>query len=345
MRRCLQLARCGAGATAPNPMVGAVLVQNGKIIGEGFHARFGEAHAEVNCLQSVLPEQRPLIPACTLYVSLEPCAHHGKTPPCADLIIREKIGSVVVGCRDPFVEVDGRGIEKLKAAGISVTTGVLEQECLELNRRFILFHTRHRPYLILKWAQTANAIMGGTGGKRLIISNPCSDRLVHRWRSAEASILIGTNTAALDNPELTTRKWVGKNPLRIVLDSQLRLNENLKIFDGSVPTLVFNRIKEARKGDLIHKKIPETGWTLSALMQELYQLKILSVMVEGGPQLIRSFIEEGLWDEARVITNTILGMQEGLPAPILKDAVLFREHELLTDQVRYYRPGRPAEFT
>ena len=232
-------------------MVGAILVHKNTIIGEGYHRVYGEGHAEVNCLQSVLPQHQHLIKESALYVSLEPCAHFGKTPPCADLIIRHQIPEVVVGCRDPFVQVDGKGFEKLTAAGVKVTVGVLEKECKALNKRFFTFHTKHRPYIILKWAQTGDGKIAAASlpsqeaenqlfQNRLLISNDYSNRLVHQWRSEEHSILVGTQTALLDNPELTTRLWPGANPVRLVIDQDLRLPNHLKLFNSALPTIVFN---------------------------------------------------------------------------------------------------------
>ena len=231
MHRCLELAQLAAGNTAPNPMVGSVLVHNDKIIGEGYHQVYGQAHAEVNCISSVKPEHQGLIPQSTIYVSLEPCAHFGKTPPCADLIIKHQIPKVVVGCRDPFVQVNGKGIEKLQAAGIEVTVGVLEKECKELNKRFFTFHTEHRPYIILKWAQTADLKIAAEDYGRVLISNAQSNRIVHKWRSEEMAILVGTNTALFDDPELNTRLWPGGHPIRLVVDMNLRLPSSLKLFN------------------------------------------------------------------------------------------------------------------
>src|SRR5687767_13525023 len=241
MQRCLQLARLGAGSVAPNPMVGAVLVSDDRVIGEGWHQQFGKAHAEVNCFDSVLPGNRELVAGSILYVSLEPCAHFGKTPPCTDLIIKNKIRKVVVGCRDPFKEVNGKGIEKLKAAGIEVETGVLENECKEINKRFFCFHEKHRPFIILKWAHTADGKMGfESSTDRLFITNEYTNRLVHKWRSEESAVMVGTNTALRDDPELTVRLWTGASPVRAVIDRELKLPASLKIFDGQYPTIVFN---------------------------------------------------------------------------------------------------------
>ncbi|HEY2720248.1 MAG TPA: bifunctional diaminohydroxyphosphoribosylaminopyrimidine deaminase/5-amino-6-(5-phosphoribosylamino)uracil reductase RibD, partial [Chitinophagaceae bacterium] len=223
MHRCLDLARLGAGHVAPNPMVGAVLVHDERIIGEGYHQQYGGPHAEPNCIASVKKEEQHLISESILYVSLEPCAHYGKTPPCADLIIKNKIPRVVIGCFDPFEEVNGKGIEKLKGAGIDVLVGILEHECKKLNKRFFLYYQQHRPYIILKWAQSSNQKIGAGAGNRTYISNEFTNRLVHKWRSEEAAILVGTNTALQDDPELTTRSWIGNNPRRLVMDMDLKL--------------------------------------------------------------------------------------------------------------------------
>ncbi|MBO9572642.1 MAG: bifunctional diaminohydroxyphosphoribosylaminopyrimidine deaminase/5-amino-6-(5-phosphoribosylamino)uracil reductase RibD, partial [Chitinophagaceae bacterium] len=243
MRRCIELAQLAAGHVAPNPLVGAVLVHKDKIIGEGYHHVYGGPHAEVNCINSVPPESKHLISSSVLYVSVEPCAHYGKTPPCADLIIRSRIPAVVIGCRDPFKDVNGKGIEKLQAAGINVILDILEKECRELNKRFLTFHTLHRPYIILKWAQTADKKIGNYGNNRLHITNDTTNRLVHKWRSEEAAIMVGTNTAAADNPQLTNRLWEGRSPTRIIIDYDLRLPHSLNVFDKSVKTIVFNTIK------------------------------------------------------------------------------------------------------
>ena len=236
MTRCLQLAQLGAGNVAPNPMVGAVLVYEEKIIGEGYHRKYGEAHAEVNCINSVKESNRELIEKSTLYVSLEPCSHYGKTPPCSDLIIQNKIKKVVIGCQDIYKEVSGKGILKLRNAGVEVISGVLEKESVDLNKRFFTFHQKFRPYIILKWAQTANTKIGSTN-ERILISNEYTNRLVHKWRSEEAAVLVGTNTAVQDDPFLTTRLWKGKNPVRIVIDKELKLPPSLNIFDTNSQTI------------------------------------------------------------------------------------------------------------
>lgn len=345
MERCIELARLGAGSVAPNPMVGAVLVYNNRIIGEGWHQQYGQAHAEVNCIASVKEEDKSFISQSVLYVSLEPCSHFGKTPPCTDLIIRNKIPKVVIGCRDPFKEVDGRGIEKLKAAGIEVVPGVMEQECKELNKRFFTFHQLQRPYIILKWAQTSDGFIGAGNKERLLISNEYSNRLVHQWRSEEAAILVGTNTALADDPELTTRLWPGNSPVRLVVDMNLRLPASLKLFDSSIKTIVFNTVKQEEKENLLFYKLEKNKKFIPQLMDALYKLNLQSVLVEGGAALLHSFIDEGLWDEARVITNNELSFRllsggNGLPAPVLPVAVKVEEMTFLSDNISIFKhPG------
>ena len=245
MERCIELARLGAGFVAPNPMVGSVLVFEDRIIGEGYHQLYGKAHAEVNCISDAAIKHATsasngesfdaILQKSAIYVSLEPCAHFGKTPPCADLIISKKIPGVVIGCRDPFKEVDGKGIEKLLAAGVKVRLGIMEEKCRELNKRFFTFHTLKRPYIILKWAQSVDMKIAGDNS-RVLITNEITNRVVHKWRSEEASILVGTNTAMTDDPSLTNRLWSGNDPIRLVVDMNLRLPDSLKLFDGSVKT-------------------------------------------------------------------------------------------------------------
>jgi diaminohydroxyphosphoribosylaminopyrimidine deaminase/5-amino-6-(5-phosphoribosylamino)uracil reductase len=340
MQRCIQLARQASGWVAPNPMVGAVLVHGEKIIGEGWHQRYGESHAEVNCIASVKEKDKHLISSATFYVSLEPCAHFGKTPPCADLIIRHKIPLVVIGCRDPFTKVDGKGIEKLEAAGVRILLGVLGNECKELNKRFLTYHTLHRPYIILKWAQTSDGKVSGGNGRRLLISNEYSNRLVHRWRSEEAAILVGTNTALSDDPELTNRFWEGPSPVRLVLDKDLRLPLSLKIFNRGVRTIIFNTLKHEEEGNLLYYRLTREASIVHQIVRALYQLQIQSVLVEGGPQLLQSFIAEGLWDETRIIQNSKIKIQNGLPAPQLLHAHKIAEQTILTDTIETFQPFR-----
>ena len=319
-------------------MVGAVLVYNNRIIGEGYHMQYGQAHAEVNCINAVADADKELIPKSTLYVSLEPCAHFGKTPPCTDLIIAKKIPIVIIGCRDPFKEVNGKGVEKLLAAGIEVILPVLEAACKELNKRFFTFHTQHRPYIILKWAQTGNGIIGNEDHSRLLISNEFSNRLVHKWRSEEAAILAGTNTALFDNPSLTTRLWKGNNPVRLVVDMDLRLPSSLQLFDGSVRTIVFNSLKHEEDNNLLYYQVTKEVSIVHQVCNALYQLHIQSVLVEGGAQLLQSFINENMYDEAIVITNTDLQTANGIPAPLSSNMQLQDTIQLQSDTIRFYKP-------
>jgi len=337
MQRCLELAVLGAGSVAPNPVVGAVLVYDGRVIGEGYHRQYGEAHAEVNCINSVLKENEKYISKSTLYVSLEPCAHFGKTPPCADLIIENKIPNVVIGCKDSFAAVNGKGIEKLEAAGVNVIVGILEKEAIELNRRFFTFHQKQRPYIILKWAQSNDGRIAGAGSSRVLISNEFSNRLVHKWRSEEASILVGTNTALQDDPALTTRLWPGKNPVRIVIDKELKLPAHLKLLDGRVKTIVFNYARQEDKGLLSYQQLDKEKDILPQILSALHSQNIQTVIVEGGTKLLQSFIDEGLWDEARVITNSTLNMGKGLAAPVLKNNILVEEQMIENDVVSVWR--------
>lgn len=336
MQRCLQLAAMGAGHVAPNPMVGAVLVYNNRIIGEGYHMQYGEPHAEVNCIGSVADEDVQYIPDSVLYVSLEPCVHFGITPPCTDLILLNKIPNVVIGCRDSFPAVDGKGIEKLKAAGVNVVSGVLEKECLELNKRFFAFHDLKRPYIILKWAQSVDGKIAGPGSSRIPISNELTNRLVHKWRSEEAAIMVGTNTALNDDPSLTTRLWPGKDPVRVVIDKELKLPGGLKLFDKKTRTIVFNDKKQADDAMLSYFLLDKNKDNLSQIMEELYKERLQSVMVEGGAKLLQSFINAGLWDEARVISNQELVIGNGVVAPALKKSKLIKEEKIDTDIVSFF---------
>jgi diaminohydroxyphosphoribosylaminopyrimidine deaminase / 5-amino-6-(5-phosphoribosylamino)uracil reductase len=345
MQRCLNLAEKAEGMVAPNPMVGAVLVFEDRIIGEGFHQKYGEAHAEVNCFKNVKKEDELLISSSTLYVSLEPCAHFGKTPPCADLIIDKKVKKVVVGCQDPFHAVKGKGIEKIRAAGIEVEMSSLESECRELNNTFFTFHTFHRPYIILKWAQSNDLRLDNQKPERLLISNAYTNRLVHQWRSKTMAILIGTNTALADNPQLTTRLWRGKNPIRLVVDMDLVLPKNLLLFNDDATTIVFNSKQhslpedwDATSGDkgIYYYQVTEDVNLVHQMLNALYQLKIQSLMVEGGAYLLQSFIDEGVWDEARVITNKNLVVGEGLPAPVLTNQQIQKLEEIFSDTIHHY---------
>ncbi|MEP7228652.1 MAG: bifunctional diaminohydroxyphosphoribosylaminopyrimidine deaminase/5-amino-6-(5-phosphoribosylamino)uracil reductase RibD [Ginsengibacter sp.] len=336
MDRCIQLANTGAGNVAPNPMVGAVLVYDNKIIGEGYHQKYGKAHAEVNCINNVAEENKKFIDQSTLYVSLEPCSHFGKTPPCTELVIENKIKKVVIGCQDIFKEVAGKGIQKLKDAGVEVITGVLENECIDLNKRFFTFHEKFRPYIILKWAQSLNGKIGAAGNERVLISNEYSNRIVHRWRSEEAGILVGTNTALKDDPLLTTRLWNGKNSVRIIIDKQLRLPSTLKVFNNEAKTIVYNLSKNANEENIIHIKIDKEKF-IDQVMHSLFEMNIQSILVEGGAKTLQSLIDSDLWDEARVITSETLVIENGINAPEIKNFILERQEKYDSDLVSYFK--------
>lgn len=334
MQRCIDLARKGAGQVSPNPMVGAVLVHNNRIIGEGWHKQYGEAHAEVNCVSSVAENDRPLISQATMYVSLEPCAHFGKTPPCADLIIREKIPDVVVGCIDTFSKVAGKGIARLEAAGINVTTGILEQECRLLNKRFFTKQEQNRPYLILKWAESEDGFIAPERGQRVMLSNTYSQSLVHKMRSEEDAIMVGYQTALLDDPTLNNRYGKGKQPLRIIIDPELKLPDTLKIFDRQQPTLMINNHKDTETDGIIFKKTDPGKNTAEAIV-EILPSHINSVIIEGGRKTLQLFIDAGLWDEA-VFFNTKHILQSGTKAPVLKDYSLSQHFSLAQDSIKIY---------
>lgn len=337
MQRCLQLAAMGAGSVAPNPMVGAVLVHNDIIIGEGYHMKYGEAHAEVNCIQSVSEKNIHLVKEATLYVSLEPCNHFGKTAPCSDLIIKNKIPKVVIGCTDTSDKVNGTGIEKLKAAGIEVVTGVLEHEARMLNKRFFTFNTKQRPYIILKWAQSHDLKISGEEKKPVKISNEITDRLVHKWRSEEAAIMVGGNTALSDNPSLTTRLWPGHHPVRVVVDNALTLPASLNLFDNNVKTIIINKVKEETNNNIRYYRYHDAEDMIAVTLNVLYKNGINSLIVEGGATLLQSFIDKGLWDEARVITNKGLHINKGTDAPVLKNEISTGSEIIGSDEIVYFK--------
>lgn len=313
MRRALDLAVLGAGNTRPNPMVGCVIVHEGKIIGEGYHKMYGEAHAEVNAIKSVVAVD--LLSQSTAYVTLEPCSHYGKTPPCADLLIANQLDKVIICNTDPNPLVAGRGIKKLEDAGIKVTRGVLEQEGLELNKRFFTFHQKKRPFILLKWAQTTDGFIARENFDSKWISNQYSRQLVHKWRAEEAAIMVGTNTAKYDDPSLTVRDWKGANPMRVVIDRSLSLDAKLKLFDGTVDTLVLTTIAKPSMQHVSYIKLDELS--PQKIIEALYKRNIQSVLIEGGSSLINSFIEENLWDEARVFTSKV-NFGSGVAAPVIK---------------------------
>ena len=322
MMRCLELAQSGRSLVAPNPMVGAVIVHQGQIIGEGYHRQYGDAHAEVIAIRSVKDET--LLRDSTLYVNLEPCAHEGKTPPCTELIIQKQIPRVVIGCLDPFPEVSGRGVQQLCDAGVEVYTDVMREEADLLNCYFMTAHIIQRPYVILKWVQSRDGyidrIRRDASEKPVQLSNPSSYRYAHRLRSEVSAMMVGTNTAWLDNPSLTVRHWVGNSPVRILLDRTLRIPQSYHLFDGSSPTLVFteqdtNRENRGNGGNVEYIPIDFSEDVIPQLLDTLYARKIYSLLVEGGACLHESFLESGLWDELQIETTQVkLGI--GVKSPI-----------------------------
>ncbi len=319
IQRCLQLAAIGGGNVAPNPMVGAVLVVDNKIIGEGYHKKYGQPHAEPNAINSV--QDKALLKSATLYVNLEPCSHFGKTPPCAHLIVKSGIPRVVIGTLDPNPKVSGRGVKILLDAGIEVTVGVLEDACNELNKRFFIFQREKRPYVLLKWAQTKDGFMDKIRSSKevnpLQISNELTRQLTHKMRAENQAILVSTNTVLLDNPSLTVRFWSGKNPIRIALDRQGRIPEDYLLMDGQHPTLIFTEKEKPNKENLRFINIKFDENCLDSLLKALFENLIHSVLVEGGSKLLNSFIEKGYWDEAHIeVSEQRIG--EGVAAPVLQ---------------------------
>lgn len=334
MARCIQLARNGFYGAAPNPMVGAVIVHQEKIIGEGYHIRCGEAHAEVNAIHSVRNPE--LLKDSTIYVSLEPCSHYGKTPPCADLIIEKGIPRVVVGCTDPFAQVSGRGIRKLRDVGIEVTVGVLEKECLALNRRFIRFHLYRRPYITLKWAESSDGYMDRMRTdfrieKPYAFSTPYTQMLVHGVRAGQQAILVGRQTALADDPSLINRLWPGRSPLRLVIDREGTLSSGLKLFNGEEKTRVYVDIQSKPAYEKQEKvnciRLDFSRNVLPQILDDLYRLSVQTLLVEGGACLLKSFIADGLWDEIRIEQSDVL-LKEGVPAPVKPCG---RMREMLSD--------------
>ena len=349
MQRCIQLAKPGLGYVAPNPMVGSVLVLNHKIISEGYHQKFGEAHAEVNAIRKV---EDALLCDCTLYVNLEPCSHFGKTPPCADLIIEKKIRKVVIGCADPFKEVAGKGIERLKANGVEVISDICKVECIELNKRFFTAIEKKRPYIILKYAQTDDGFIGidsvtatATNSSKQI-SNQYAQRLTHRWRSEEAAILVGTITAIEDNPQLNVRLYGNNNPVRIVFDRELEIPTTHHLFDGTQKTIIFNQ-KEMKLSNPTKQFIKadfHSSTFLEDMLKTLLAYDIQSVLVEGGAVTLQTFINAGLWDEARVFTAAKI-WGNGIKAPSLSHgAILIHEEKIHTDTLITYKNSTAACF-
>ena len=315
MQRCLQLALKGLGNVSPNPMVGCVIVHENKIIGEGYHQQYGEAHAEVNAINSV--SDKSLLSKSALYVSLEPCNHFGKTPPCADLILKYQIPEVVIGIQDPFEKVNGSGIKKLVDAGVSVSTSVLENECREINKRFFTFHQQKRPYIILKWAQSKDGFIGKKK-QSVRISNEPTRILNDTWRTQEDAILIGGETARTDNPQLTVRSIEGRNPKRIVISEIGNLPSNLNLFDGKASTIVYskNKINHENCDSVL---MPDKS-NLQFVLSDLYHRNIQSVIIEGGATILNQFITDDLWDEIRIFESESL-LEDGILAPSISFSV------------------------
>ncbi|MBI3503014.1 MAG: bifunctional diaminohydroxyphosphoribosylaminopyrimidine deaminase/5-amino-6-(5-phosphoribosylamino)uracil reductase RibD [Bacteroidetes bacterium] len=334
IKRCIELAQKGFVKVAPNPMVGCVIVCDEKIIGEGYHKKFGEAHAEVNAIDSV--KDKSLLKNSTLYVNLEPCSHFGKTPPCAEHIIRYKLKYVVIGTLDPNPLVAGKGIQKLISAGCDVKVGILEDQCRELNKRFFIFHEKKRPFIILKWAVTKDNYMGILNLKSQI-SNLKSQKLVHQWRSEEQAIMIGTNTALTDNPKLTTRLVKGKNPLRIVIDKDLKIPSKFHLLDKKISTIVFTAKQKSSSKNLEYVEIDFKKNVLNQILIVLHQRNIQSLIVEGGAKLLNSFIKEGIWDEARVFTsNKKLNQKDGIASPEISGKIIL-EKQIGSDSLKVLR--------
>lgn len=319
LRRCIELARLGAGKVSPNPMVGSVIVFDDKIIGEGYHKVFGEAHAEVNAVKDVFEKHinaAEILKKSTIYVNLEPCSHFGKTPPCADLIISHEIPKVVIGCRDPFPAINGKGIEKLRSAGVEVIENILTEESYNLNIRFFTRINKQRPYIILKWAETSNGYFAPLDKSQQWISSKEAKEIVHKWRSEEDAILIGKNTALADNPRLNVREFSGRDPIRIIIDKRLDLPSDLNIFDQSQDTIIFNQVKTDLVGRIKYLEIENFDYLPQLIAYQLYLMDVQSLIVEGGQETLDLFIKSGLWDEARVFVSPN-SWKEGLSAPQL----------------------------
>ncbi|ATP56381.1 riboflavin biosynthesis protein RibD [Pedobacter ginsengisoli] len=340
MRRCLELAKMGNGQVSPNPLVGCVIVCDDQIIGEGYHKKFGEAHAEVNAINDVFKNHGDNAPAllanATAYVSLEPCAHFGKTPPCADLLIKHRLKKVVIGNTDPFADVNGKGIEKLHNAGIKVETGILQNECSYLNRRFFTRIKQQRPFIILKWAETANGYFAPKNTAQQWISGPLAKKLVHKWRTEEDAILIGKQTAIADNPQLNTREWPGKNPVRIIIDRNLQLPINSHIYNNDAKTIIINEIKTEVQNNVHFIQMEDMQYYLpQKIAFQLYLMDIQSVIIEGGANILNQFIQGNLWDEARVFTSAN-SWTDGISSPII-NGIITEEHYIEKDKLTIYK--------
>lgn len=335
MQRCLELAQKGIGTTRPNPSVGAVLVVDNKIIGEGFTSPYGGPHAEVNAIRSV--EKQEELKKATLYVTLEPCSHHGKTPPCSDLIIEKGIPKVVIGCLDTNSLVSGKGIQRLKDARVEVLTGVLENECKDHHRRFFTFHNKKRPYILLKWAESADGFIAPQHRESrspVWITNEVSRQLVHQWRAEEHGILVGTNTVLQDNPKLNVRSVEGENPVRIVIDRSLKIKDDSHVYDRSVKTIFITERDQKNSEGIILEQVDFNKPLASQVCNILHQHNIQSIIVEGGSQTLQSFIDENLWDEARVFIGDLL-FKDGVKSPVFNKEVK-QSRYIQSDQLNIY---------
>jgi diaminohydroxyphosphoribosylaminopyrimidine deaminase / 5-amino-6-(5-phosphoribosylamino)uracil reductase len=332
MRRALELAQKGLGSVSPNPMVGCVIVHGGTVIGEGYHQQYGGPHAEPNAVVSV--KNQDLLTESTVYVTLEPCAHWGKTPPCANLLVEKKVKKVVIGALDTNPLVAGKGIRILQEAGIEVASGILEKEIRFQNRRFFCYIEKQRPYIVLKWAQTADGFIARKNFDSKWISNTLSRQLVHRWRAEEDGIMVATNTARHDDPQLNVRDWEGRNPTRIVLDRHHSLEQNLKLFDQSQTTICYTAEYSEERENLEFVALGEK-FELEAVLKDLYVRKIQSIIVEGGAKLLQSFIDQNLWDEARVFrSDTVFG--EGIEAPQFSGRIL-EKNQMTGNEVTIFK--------
>jgi len=324
IKRCLEIAKNGLGSTRPNPMVGSVIVHNNKILCEGFTSKYSGNHAEVNAINSVA--NKSLLKESTLYVTLEPCSHFGKTPPCSDLIIKHNIPNVIIGCLDDNIKVAGKGIEKLKNSGCNVTVGVLEDECKKHHKRFFTFHNKKRPYIILKWAETIDGFIAPetkNEQKPIWITNEFSRQLVHKWRTEEQAILVGTNTVLQDNPTLTARNWVGKNPIRVLIDKNEKFSKDFNIFNDEAKTIIIS-----------NNNIDFTKNIASQICNVLFEKNINSIIIEGGAKTLQTFIDENLWDEARVFTGNIQ-FNNGVKSPSFSGQ-LISEEKIDSDILKFY---------
>ncbi len=333
MQRAIDIASLGHGRVSPNPMVGCVIVHKGKIIGEGWHQSFGKEHAEAIALQNV--KDKSLLPEATMYVTLEPCAHHGKTPPCVVRILDEKVGKVVIAVKDINPLVAGKGINYLEKAGLKTEVGCLSKEAERLNSRFFTFYNKKRPYIILKWAETEDGFIARLNNDSKWISNQYARKLVHKWRSEEDSIMVGTDTAQNDDPSLTTRDWPGENPVRIVVDRNLRLPLTLNLFNGEVQTLCYNLIKDEIMPGIEFVRLEKTGF-LRSLMHDLHKRQVQSIIVEGGAITLNLLLKEGLWDEARIFKGT-MKFNEGIEAPIIAQPFLDSRVSIMDNELIIYK--------